>query len=395
MSAVKDFKCNGCGAPLPIPKNSKGHVKCQFCETESVIVGLVKNAEMADKENINSGFPLIASPSMLHRKLVSFLYKASDIPLDVFEKGEVVREEHCCVPAYLFYCNGTSSYTYEAGNVRQHKTAIDLGDRTRVETQNYMEWTQMSGTANASLTVFTSGNKEFATHIQKLYKSLDPSKLYDFDELDFPHDVVTYEYNTPQVASFNEYVKPDMEELLKKVAVEGLKGKDARDLSMGGGSRIDKEIVRVFLGLYHVVFKYDNKEYSFWITGDGERAFHEGLPEDTERPKVLNDKKESMKRELSSITDPKTGGLTFGMWACIVGAFFTYGISLIGAIIFGVLRSKKRKPYEAQLAEVQAKFQKDIDDFEGQASNVVQQFKSQKKALRGIYEGVSGDASAF
>ena len=51
MGAVQDFKCNGCGAPLPIPKNSKGHVKCPSCKTECVIEGLVKNAEIAAKEN--------------------------------------------------------------------------------------------------------------------------------------------------------------------------------------------------------------------------------------------------------------------------------------------------------------------------------------------------------
>ena len=413
MSTVKVFKCNGCGAPLPIPKNSKGHVKCPSCKTECVIEGLVKNAEMADKENINSGFPLTATPAALHRHLVSFLFESPTIPVDVFEKGEVVREEHYCVPSYLFYCNGTASFTYEAGNVRQHKTAIDLGDRTRVETQNYMEWTQMSGTANASATLFTSGNRAAAFQVEELYMFLDPNELIDFDELDFPPDVVTYDYNLPQAASFNEYVRPHMEELLEKKARESLKGRDTKNLSMGGGCRIDKdEIVRVFLGLYRVVFRYGEKEYPVWVTGDGEDAFHEGMPEDTQRDNILEGKKQSMEQAVASIPVPKTGGLTAGIDGCILVAAFSLVsivigvfptpigiigaiIASVGAIVFGVQSSKKKAPYNAECAEVRAKFQKEIDDFESQVPNLIQQFKAQKKALRGIYTEVTGDASAF
>jgi hypothetical protein len=376
-----------------------------------VIEGLVKNAEMADKENINSGFPLFASKAELHRKFVSLLAETPGMPLDVFEKGEVVREEHCCIPSYLFYCNGTASYTYEAGNVRQHKTAIDLGDKTRVETENYMEWTQMSGTANASATVFASGNRQAAPQIKRLYMFLDPNKLVVFDELDFPPDVITYDYNLPQAASFNEYIKPHVEALLHEQAEQSLEDKTARNLSMSGGSRIDKdEIVRVFLGLYRVVFKYGSKEYSVWITGDGEKTFIEELPVDRERQKALDEAKQAQEKSIAALTVPKTGLLTFGLVVCIiVGGIFTlnmfFGGSgtsflialpfLAGAISCGTARSKKRKSYSTQQTEIETKYQKEVAEIEAQAVNVVQQFKQQKKALRGIYEEVSGDASAF
>ena len=41
-SMVKSFHCNNCGAPLVIPKGSKGKVICPSCRTECVIEGLVK-----------------------------------------------------------------------------------------------------------------------------------------------------------------------------------------------------------------------------------------------------------------------------------------------------------------------------------------------------------------
>lgn len=163
---ARDFRCNSCGAPLKIPKNSRGHVTCPSCRNECVLEGLAKIAEIAAKENINSGIPLTASPATLHRQLVRALYESPDTPVDVFDKIEVVQEKHYCVPAYCFYCNGTASFTYEAGNRREHKTAIDLGDRTRVETERYTEWTHMSGSASISATLFAPGERKLAPQIQ-------------------------------------------------------------------------------------------------------------------------------------------------------------------------------------------------------------------------------------
>jgi hypothetical protein len=397
---VRDFRCNGCGSPLKIPKNSKGHVKCPSCKNECVIEGLVKNAEMADKENINSGYPLFASPATLHRKLVSHIAKHPYMPLDLFEKGEVVCEEHHCVPAYLFYCNGTGSYTYEAGNVRQHKTAIDLGDRVRVEKESYMEWTQMSNTANVSAAVLTAGNRAFDWCVKELYMFLDPNKLVDFDELDFPHDVVTYNYNIPQAASFSEHVIPCIDALLRRKAIDGLRGKAFQNLSMGGSS-IDKDVIRVFLGLYRIVFKYDDEEYTIWVTGDGEKAISVGWPCDSKQKTAIDGKKQAMEQAVAAVPVPTSGKFTAGMWGSLalgilLAKYDLFFLGVIGAIVFYMLKSRMMQPYNAQLAEIRSKFQKEISDLEFGVKNAVQQFKSKKQPLRGIYQHeVSGDESAF
>jgi hypothetical protein len=418
---VRDFRCTGCGAPLPIPKNSKGHVKCPSCKTECVIEGLVKNAEISAKENINSGISLTAPSALLHRHIVKSFYDSSSIPLDIFEKAEVIREERYCVPAYCFYCTGTASFTYEAGNIRQHKTAIDLGDRTRIETQNYMEWTQMSSTASASTTLFVSGNKEFSSQIRELYLLQDPNQLVDIEELEFPPDVVTYDYNLPQTASFNESAKPYMDALLRNNAEASLKGKTFRDLTMGGSNIQKDEVVRVFLGLYHVVYKYGGKEYSLWTTGDGQKILCDKSPSDEQRKKTFEEKKEEKERAKAAIPSAKTGLLGCGMIIFFLGflimvpvGIYTIlqalqpeesrrgtqdiiiGISLlIGFILLYKPFSKRENAYKEKCEAVQ----KEIDDlqkeFDAQVPAVVQQFKNQKKALRGIYQNVSGDAAAF
>jgi hypothetical protein len=329
----------------------------------------------------------------------------------VFEKGEVVREEHCCIPSYLFYCNATASYTYEAGNTRTQIVVRSDGEKSWEEARSHTEWTQMSGTANASATLVASGNRQAAPQVKKMYMFLDPNELVDFDELDFPPDVITDDYNLPQAASFNEYIKPYVETLLREQAKKSMEGKEARNFSMSGGSRIDKdEIVRVFLGLYRVVFKYGGKEYSVWMTGDGKKTFIEELPVDMERQKAIDEAKQAKEKSTAALVAPKTGGLTFGLVVCIIvtviltlsmlggggGIAFLLALPfLAGAIACGVFRSKKKNAYSTQQTEIEAKYKKDVAEIEAQAVNVVQQFKQQKKALRGIYEEVSGDASAF
>ena len=109
---AKNFRCNGCGESLKIPQNARGVMKCPSCKTECLLDGIIKNAEMAAKENINSGIPLTATAAILHGQIISILSKSSQIPLDVFEKAEVIREERYCVPAYCFEYNGEAPFSY-------------------------------------------------------------------------------------------------------------------------------------------------------------------------------------------------------------------------------------------------------------------------------------------
>jgi hypothetical protein len=368
-----------------------------------VIEGLIKNAEIAAKENINSGFPLFASSATLHHKLVSVLSEATYMPLDVFEKGEVVREERHCVPAYWFQCNGTISFNYEVGNERVETYTVSRGNSVETRERTRTDWSPSSSSANVSPALFAPGNRKHALRIKNLYTYLDHNKLIDIEELDFPHDVETHNYDLPQPAAYTEYIAPLVETMLEEKARGSVVKLNYKNFTLGG-STIQKEVVRVFLGLYHVVFKYGDKEYSVWITGDGERAFYEGMPEDAQRKKTLEEKNQLMEQEVSSIPVPKTVVFTLGIvMSIILGVVlarvvqFIVGLvaGLAGYIVFAVLRSRKRKAYDAQVSEVRAKFQKEIDDFNAQASNAVQQFKMQKKTLRGIYEEVAGSANAF
>ena len=416
---VRDFRCNGCGSPLKIPTNSNAPVKCPSCKTECLIDRAIKNAEIAAKENIESGIPLSATPNKLHSKVVTALSLASDIPLDVFEKIVVIREDHYCVPAYFFICNATESFIYDVANIRQHKTAIDSGDKTRVEKEEYEEWENArSSTAAVRKTILISGNRDLKKQIQILYEDLDIKELVDIEELIYPADVYTAKSDMPQTVAYNEIAVPLVETELRKKVEKSLEKQKFRGLQMAGAT-IKKETVRIFLGMYRVVLKYEDKEYTLWISGNGSRWFcDKGMPVDITRKKAVERKKESMEAELSAVPVPKTTGLAVGrglfaimLFVCVVvGAIITavtgseVGVIVglmctvlccVGALICHVIRDKRIKQYSGQLFSIRSKYQKEIKDMELEADNVVQEFKSQKQALRGIYEGVSGVANAF
>ena len=407
---AKNFRCSSCGNSLEIPKNARGQVKCPYCKNECLLDGIVKNAEIAAKQNIESGIPLSASPTKLHGIIVSVLSKSPNMPLDIFEKVEVIREEHYCVPAYCFHCNGTESFNYEVGNKRAQTYTVDRGDSTEVYEKTRLEWAPSSGTASVRQTIFASGNKKLIKQLQSLYADLNPKKLVDIEELIFPADVDTLNADFPQTAAFNEFAVPLIEKALKKKAEEAISEQTTTGLTLGG-SNIQKDTVRIFLGIYRIVFKYDDKEYSVWVNGDGSRWYwNEGLPEDVNRQNEYEQLQKALaeKEQALESIPLNTGWLTFGMWACIIGVIiFLMGgiavisvISLAGAILFWYLRSEKKKEYNAlkeqtanNLGILQTK--KDIGVFEAQLPTVIHQFKEQKKTLRGIYEKVSGDASVF
>lgn len=55
--------------------------------------------------------PLAADVGALHERFVKVLTNSPCMPLDLLERVEIVKEEHLCEPAYLFYCDAMGNYT--------------------------------------------------------------------------------------------------------------------------------------------------------------------------------------------------------------------------------------------------------------------------------------------
>jgi hypothetical protein len=423
---AKTFRCPGCDSPLKIPQNAMGKVICPSCQNECLIEGLIRNAEIAAKENINSGFPLFATSAKLHSRVVSFLCELPTIPLDVFEKAEVVREEHYCVSAYCFYCNGTASFNYEVGSERKQTYTVNNGNQVEIREKTHIDWTPGSSTAAVSLTLFAPGSREMAPIIQKLYTHLNPNKLIDIEQLEFPPDVNTYGYDMPQPAAFSEYVAPIVERMLRDKAFGSVANMTTKNLNLLGSS-IQKEVVRVFLGLYRIVLSYANSEYAIWVSGDGQTAAYENLPKDPRRGEAIVAKMEEMVSAFAKVKDgvqKPSSAFNIATYICIivcvvcVFAVVLFGDSpynesgnlafvlLLAAFFLGMCagvfklldaanKEKHSDSAKAAQREVLERYNKEFDDLKRKEGTVFRQFRANKQALRGIYQGVSGDPNAF
>lgn len=74
-------------------------------------------------------------------------------------------------------------------------------------------------------------------------------------------------------------------------AEESLNGKTYKNLVMGGSNIQKDEIIRIFLGLYHIVYEYNGKQHSVYITGDGKNYIYDDAPIDSQRQQLLEEKK--------------------------------------------------------------------------------------------------------
>jgi len=422
---ARSFLCSGCGESLKIPKNARGVVKCPSCKTECILDGIIKNAEIAAKENINSGIPLTATSAILHKQLIECFLNQPYFPLDIFENAEVIREERYCVPAYCFDCNGEASYSYEEGEYDESKN---------YSTEDFLKgfkWYTKSGSERVSAALFSSGNKKMTSYINELYQKTDLKKLIDFEYLEFPQNVETLDYDLPQLVAYNEHIKQIVEEMLIIKGQESLKHKKElkyngelwerifilRNIQqnnaiyiknfMMGDSKIKKEIIRVFLGLYRVVYKYRDQEFSIWFSGDGQKSYFDEIPVDQKLKETLREKyylQDHVKRS----DPPKI--LTIGFWVLIIISIFsliatifgggkTFGVPLIicaiGCMLCRTMEEEYKKKHEKKHEKGEAKFQNEIDDILSQVKNVAQKFIEKEQALRGIYHEVTGKTDAF
>lgn len=373
MATAIELTCSKCGATMEVTDKATGKVTCPYCHNESVIDGLVKNSQILEKENINSGVSMTLTKPDISNAIFKSFDNSIVFPLDIFDKGAVYSEEHLTIPSYLFYCNGMASFNYEAG-VQKERLAggqVKSNGKVKMQTETYTEWTPMSGATNASAAVFAPGSRELSNITCDLYYGYDANKLVDVEELSFPADVKPYTYNIPAPAAFNEYAKPVMERKLRANAETSLANKQYRNLSLGGCQVQKDDTSRVTLGVYKLGYQYGGANYTLYVTGDGSNSLWETIPVDAER-KAKHDELTARQNKLAS---KRTGFLVTAI-ICLVLAWPTSGISLIGTALFGYFWFKRKSDRK--------KLQEEFDAFVAQANNAKNDFVRKGTLISGL-----------
>jgi hypothetical protein len=234
------------------------------------------------------GILLDAANWQLHDTMVEALTSDPAVPLDILEKAVVTKEEHICIPAYVFKCSAIGTYTYEVGHERERVSSVKLeNDQVRVENEKYTEWTPKSGTVSAEAEFVVPGNKVSAPIITYFYKEGTWGHMYSCS---FPPDTQTLAFDISDWDARYDYVKPYVDHLLREKAANSLKGiPQYRYLSMGT-SDIDYDCESILVGFYHIVYEYNGNEYSMLVTNDGRSYYPGSVPLDDQREQIRKEK---------------------------------------------------------------------------------------------------------
>jgi hypothetical protein len=358
-----------------------------------------------DLLKFSSGLGLTAANPRIHSKLIQILSVKPNLPLDIFEQAEVLREEHYFGPAYAFFCNGTAPYTYDAAMyVKRTWTEDSSSGNTAwqtTKTETDTQWQPVSSSVSLSKTIYVTGNSDYADQIDKLFNttSID-GKLVGINELGLPADAVLLGDNLSEQQAYTRHAVPSVKEQLRFQADAAMKtaskGKETRNFHMSDASvQKDSAVDKVLLGSYCVILGYRGQEYPVWLSGDGSSGYADALPRDSVQERLIADKK----REQENIPPAKTGLLTLGIVGGMLLAFFGYASpyhigSLLGLALAAacfVFRFQKSKEYRNRYDAVQ----KEIDALTSRFDGIAKDFKNRRQALKGIYRNVSGDPSAF
>ncbi|MCD7708236.1 MAG: hypothetical protein LUI02_00005, partial [Clostridiales bacterium] len=339
--------------------------------------------EILKKEDINSGTQMEAAESQLHTCLLQAMFSSACMPMDVLENAEVTKEEHLCVPAYLFSaCNGMATMNYQQGTMEDQQVIVGSGKNMHTRTETHTRWTPCSSSVSVTYTLVASASKDMEAIVAGLYRDGTVPSLIDVEDLDFPDDAEEFANNIPHATAFANDCRPFMDNALMVQAQQMLEGQMYQDLRISGSNINRGDMTRIMLGIYRITFTYQGREYKVYVSGDGQKFYCTDVPVDTEGANFIaakQNEKEQMKPHVLHIAIPIIVLIIGIICLCAV---IPLGIILIIVAIAGfVFRVIQKRKYN----EAQAAIQAEIDAVVAQRQQVVQNFISANRRLRGIY----------
>ncbi len=389
---VKAYVCSNCGAALNLNKAAGNRVECSYCGTVNQLENMVKNNEILAKDNINSGVNLYASMSLRHKKVLDIIASEQASPLDVYQRATIVKEEHICVPMFLFMASGTGTYSYEIGYQRERQKI--QGDS--IVTERYTEWSPVSSAVSCSETYFVCGNKDLKGVVDQFPDLMTVSDLIDIEDLELPADVQMNKFNYPQATAFENDVKPRAEALLKANAENSIRNQNTRNGHISSNVRIDT-VQRVYLTLYRITVQYGEKLMTVWLDYKGRYSRYDQTFVDPMRKSQID----AQNAVINSIK-PKGKGLWIALiivsvililiCLCLNGALKLLALLPVAGIVFPIIKMvNNNKDYNAKISAEREKLEEILKPF----TMATRAFIEKQVALNGIYQSVTGDATAF
>ena len=176
-----------------------------------------------------------------------------------------------------------------------------------------------------------------------------------------------------------------LEKQLQKQAEQQVAGGQTRNFNMGGINVQKDSAVRILLGVYHLVYTYQDQTYEIYVSADGSKHIASGHPMDAGRKQ----KYAALQKEIKELDDRGGGMIVFGIIA-LLAAFAFWPLLILGVIllVIGIPRALKY----IKLADAK---KEELKEFMNQRSNAINNFAQCGKPLNGVYANLPLDAEAL
>ena len=379
------LKCSSCGAPLDLPEGSlvKSRIKCSFCGVENFIYN----------EDISSGgmnFEL--SDAGVHRHLIGILSSGDFPPHDIFNEVVISKVNKLVIPAYWYEnCTAIGTMLYEQG---VDKKVITYDADTGFDKETKTEWKPMSRAFSTTRDFILSGSEQYSGFINKMFQSAKRNVLKKADELTFPDDCIEINCDLTEGTIFAGTLRELAEKAIDETGRNALEKDNKQIYSKIEDITVQKgEVKKVSIAVYEIIYDYKGKEFNVYLSGDGENHSFDELPEDP----AINARIEEKVKEMEEIENSKKRlAMVYAivilvivgilLAAAVIGIFF-----LIAAGILAILYIPKEKERRAKIKAVNDL----VDELKSGFSKKRAEFNTNKVAMKGVLNHVSGDPEAF
>lgn len=379
------LKCSSCGAALDLPEGTLigNRIKCSFCGVENFIYN----------EDISTGgmnFEL--NDAGVHRHLIGILSSKDFPPHDIFEEINITKVNKLVIPAYWYEnCTAIGTMLYEQG-VEKKVITYDADNGFEKETKT--EWKPMSRAFSTTRDFLLSGNEQYSEVIKKMFINEKKNVIKNADELAFPDDCIEISCDLTEGNIFAGTLRELAESAIDETGRNALEKDDKQIYTKIEDITVQKgEVKKLSIAVYEIIFDYKGKEYTVYLSGDGGNYFFSELPDDPDIKARIDEKVKEMeeiensKKRLAmvyAIVILVIVGILLA--AAVIGILF-----LIAAGILAIIYIPKEKERRAKIKAVNDL----VDELNAGFSKKRAEFNTNKVAMKGVLNHVSGDPEAF
>lgn len=380
------IKCSSCGAPLDLPEGTlKTRFKCPFCNVENYIL---------NEDLTTGGLNHELSDAGIHKKLIEILSSSPFPPYDVFENTNVKKVNRLIIPVHWFLaCTGMATFTYERGFKKEFNEIGFYDDDGEKHTYTRTDWTPMSAVVNDIRDYLVSANKQYNDVFRQLYGDVRNPEIGDAESLHFSDEAIDTKFDWSEAEVTGNTLKEMITETVEAKANESVKNISSRNENLDSVNIQKTESRVISIGIYEVILEYNGKEYTIYISHNGDAFTAEEIPFAEDLQAIVDEKTKEKDTVESS---PKRTILLLAIIILIslgimtifafVGLLFLLVAGIL--IIFYVPIEKECRARKKALEDAQ-------NEINGKFAKIKEDFLNNKVALKGALSHVSGDPEAF